>query len=97
MQLDLMCEPDWKGSLIGTVFYVSWCLSLLVLPRQADIVGRRPIYLCSRIAEAFLYAGTLLATNYWFMVGLLICFGIAAAGRSSVGTVYLVEWLPRAN
>ena len=31
------------------------------------------------------------------MVGLLICFGVAAAGRINVGTVYLTEWLPRKN
>ena len=92
-----MCEPDWKGSLIGTVFYVAWCLSLLILPRQADKVGRRWIYLGSRLAECLFFAGALLATNYWLMVGLLICFGISAAGRINVGTVLLVEWFPRAN
>ena len=92
-----MCEPDWKGSLIGTVFYVSWCLSLLILPHQADKIGRRGIYLCSRLAETLLFVGTMLTTNYWLMAGLLICFGIAAAGRINVGTVFLVEWLPRGN
>lgn len=31
------------------------------------------------------------------MVALLVCFGVAAAGRINVGTVYLTEWLPRKN
>ena len=31
------------------------------------------------------------------MVALLIGFGISAAGRINVGTVYLTEWLPRKN
>ena len=92
-----MCEPDWKGGFIGTAFYFFWCLSLLYVPRQADKVGRRWLFLGSRLAECCLFVGTLLTTSYWAMVGLLICFGIAAAGRINVGTVYLTEWLPRKN
>lgn len=92
-----MCEPDWKGGFIGTAFYFFWCLSLLYVPRQADKVGRRWLFLGSRIAESLLFVGTLLTTSYWFMVALLVCFGVAAAGRINVGTVYLTEWLPRKN
>jgi len=94
-QLDLMCEPDWKGGFIGTAFYFFWCLSLLYVPRQADKVGRRWLFLGSRIAECLLFIGTLVTTDYWVMVALLIGFGVAAAGRINVGTVYLTEWLPR--
>ena len=92
-----MCEPDWKGGFIGSAFYFFWCLSLLYVPRQADKVGRRWLFLGSRFAECLLFVGTLLTTSYWVMVGLLICFGVAAAGRINVGTVYLTEWLPRKN
>ena len=97
MQLGLMCEPDWKGGFIGTAFYVTWCCSLLYVPRQADKIGRRWLFLSSRIAENFFFVGTLITTNYWIMVGLLGGFGIAAAGRINVGTVYMAEWMPRTN
>ena len=45
-----MCEPDWKGGFIGSAFYFFWCLSLLYVPRQADKVGRRWLFLSSRFA-----------------------------------------------
>ena len=96
-QLDLMCESDWKGGFIGTAFYFSWCLALLFVPRYADKVGRKWLFLGSRLVECGLFLGTLITRNYWVMVGLLACLGVAAAGRLNVGTVYLTEWFPRKN
>lgn len=94
-QFDLMCEPDWKGGLLGTVFYFSWCLALLIIPRQADKVGRRWLFLPSRFFECFLFAAVLWIRDYWTLVGLMVGFGIGAAGRINVGMVYLAEWMPR--
>lgn len=96
-QLDLMCEPDWKAGLLGTVLYIFWCISLLIVPRQADRFGRRWLFLSSRIAETVLYLGVLVVTEYWTMLGLMIALGLCAAGRVNVGTVYVTEWFPRKN
>ena len=90
-----MCEPDWKGGLLGTVFYFSWCLALLIIPRQADKVGRRWLFLPSRVFECFLFTSLLFISNYWVLVALMVGFGIGAAGRINVGMVYLAEWMPR--
>ena len=90
-----MCEPDWKGGFIGTAFYFSWCLGLLYVPRQADKVGRKWLYLGSHLIECFLFLATLFIEDYWVMVGLLAALGVAAAGRLNVGTVYMTEWFPR--
>ena len=92
-----MCESDWKGGFIGTAFYFSWCLTLLVVPRYADKVGRKWLFLVSRLVECGLFLGTLVTRNYWIMVSLLACLGVAAAGRLNVGTVYMTEWFPRKN
>ena len=96
-QLDLMCEPDWKAGLLGTVLYIFWCISLLIVPRQADRFGRRYLFLVSRLIETGLYLAVLLVTEYWTMLGLMIALGLCAAGRVNVGTVYVTEWFPRKN
>lgn len=55
-----MCEPDWKAGLLGTVLYIFWCISLLIVPRLADRFGRRYLFLSSRLIETCLYLGVLL-------------------------------------
>ena len=39
-KLDLMCQPSWKIGAIGSSFFIGWCLTLLWVPRLADIHGR---------------------------------------------------------
>ena len=80
-----MCEPEEKGGAIGTAFYFSWCLALLIVPRQADKIGRKWLYLGSRLAECALFFGTLLANDYWLMFVLVASLGVSAAGRLNVG------------
>ena len=90
-----MCESDWKGGFIGTTFYFSWCLALLFVPRQADKIGRRWLFLGSRLAECGLFFATFFARDYWVMVAIIFWLGVAAAGRLFVGTVLLTEWCTR--
>lgn len=92
-----MCEPDWKAGLLGTVLYVFWCVSLLIVPHQADRFGRRWLFLGSRLAETGLYLAVLIVTEYWTMLGVMVALGLCAAGRVNVGTVYVTEWFPRKN
>ena len=94
-QLDLMCEPEWKGGLLGTAFYFSWCLALLVIPRLADKIGRKWLFLVSRLVECVLFLATLCIRSYWGMFALLCALGVAAAGRINVGTVFMTEWCQR--
>lgn len=76
-----MCEDEWKGGFLGTAFYFSMCVALLIVPRMADKYGRRWLYLSSRLAECALYLGTMVATNYWLVAVLISLLGVAAAGR----------------
>ena len=88
-QLDLMCEPEWKGGLLGSVLYFFWCITLLFVPRLADKFGRRWLYLVSRLCECLLYTASMLTNDYWVMLGIMSTFGFAATGRLNVSAVYL--------
>ena len=90
-----MCEPDWKPSLLGTVYFFGWSITLLFIPKLADKFGRRWIYLSSRLIDASLYIASMMISEYWGMVGLMSGFGLAASGRINVQTVYFQEWVPR--
>ncbi len=92
-----MCEPDWKGGLLGSTLYLFWCLMLLFVPRLADKYGRRWLFFGSRLCETGVYLAVLFVESYWIMFGLMIALGLCAAGRVNVGTVYVTEWFPRKN
>ena len=91
----MMCEAEWKGGFLGSASYFFCGLALLFIPRQADKVGRKWLFLGSRLIECVLFVGTLITSNYWVMVFLVSALGVAAAGRLNVGSVYLSEWCPR--
>lgn len=92
-----MCEPDWKAGLLGTTLYLSWCVSLLIVPRLADKFGRKFLFQTSRAIETCVYLAILLVRDYWAMFAMMIMLGLCAAGRVNVGTVYVTEWFPRKN
>lgn len=90
-----MCEPDWKVSLLGSAYALPWFLMLIILPRLADKVGRKWIFLVSRLLESLTLVVVLSTTNYYVMMVALLTVGLCATGRVNVGVVYLNEWFPR--
>jgi len=90
-----MCEPEWKGGLLGSVLYFFWCVSLLFVPRLADKYGRRWIFLVARLCECLLYTVSMFTKDYYVMLGIMSTFGLAATGRLNISAVYLQEWVPK--
>jgi len=38
--LDLMCSPEWKVGLLGSIYFIGFAATLLWVPRLADMYGR---------------------------------------------------------
>lgn len=38
--LDLMCYPEWRVGLLGSIYFIGFAATLLWLPRLGDIYGR---------------------------------------------------------
>ena len=47
--LDLACEPSYKIGLLGSIFFVGFVMTLILLPRLADLYGRQLIIKCGII------------------------------------------------
>lgn len=93
-RLDLMCEPDWKASLLGAVWCLSWSVMLLWVPKLADKTGRKRIFVLARLLECACYTVLIFARDYKVVVCAFIVFGACSVGRINVGVVYLSEWFP---
>ena len=76
------------------MFYTGSFIGSFILPRLADIFGRRPIYYFG----LGLYASTVifypLSTSLNFNYLLIVLGGISEAGRYYVGFVYMQELMP---
>ena len=48
-KLDLSCQSKTNIGLIGSSIYIGWASSAFILPRIADIIGRKPVFCISML------------------------------------------------
>lgn len=65
-----------------------------LLPRFADVVGRKPMFLLGLVIYFCVLIGVLFCKNFYGMCALIYFGGIAETGRYYVAYVYLVEFVP---
>ena len=94
-QYSLYCESDSKIGFIGSCFFIGCFIGSFILPRLADVVGRKPIFLIGLtinvVSNVGLYFGSSKIVLYLF----LILGGVGETGRYYVAYVYAVEILPK--
>ena len=39
-----MCKPKWLAGSLGSVYFIGYVLTLLWLPRLADVYGRKILF-----------------------------------------------------
>jgi MFS family permease len=65
-----------------------------ILPRFADVVGRKPMFLLGLAIYFCVLIGVLFCRDFYLMCALIFFGGIAETGRYYVAYVYLVEFVP---
>ena len=88
---DMLCEPKWRVGLLGAFFFVGIIVTMIPVPRYADLKGRRLVFIitmCVSIISAIgLLACSTLEWAYFFM----FLNGTTFAGKIIVGLNYLIE------
>ncbi len=92
--MDLYCESSIKIGFLGSSFIGGCFVGSFVLPRQADIIGRKPIYLFGMCLFITVVMASLFCTNLYFAYFLLFLGGISETGRFYVAYVYFIEFFP---
>lgn len=80
--------------MIGSAYFAGYSLSCLLVPRLADLYGRRLPLIASSLFQFLIYFGIFFSNSYLFTVALILVFGFCGAGRSVVGYLYLLELVP---
>ena len=78
--------------LLGSMYFVGWVISLIVISRLADKMGRRSLFLYALIAQCAVFAGVFFCKNLNFMITLMFFSGLVTGVRMSLGYVYMMEF-----
>ena len=94
--LGLHCESNIRMSLISSIFLTGIVIGSFILPRAADIYGRKPIFLTGSLLFVIVQLCILgLADSLEQIYVLMFISGIAVTGKYHVGYVYCVEMMPK--
>ena len=93
--MDLYCASESALAGIGTSFIAGCFFGSFILPRQADIYGRKKLFLIGLTIFVFVVMNSLFCQNINFAYFLLFMGGISETGRYYVAYVYLIEFVPR--
>ena len=93
--MDLYCTDESEMGLIGSMFLFGCFAGSFVLPRSADVVGRKPIFILGLCIFLAVVVASLFCHKLWLCYVLLFLGGISETGRYYVAYVYLVEFMPK--
>ena len=93
-KLNLLCVSDAVIGLIGSLYFVGFGISSLIVPSWSDKIGRKVPYMCSLLLQLFAYIAIFFSKDIYLTVVCYFIVGLCAGGRVAVGTTYLAELVP---
>lgn len=92
--MDLECTSKAQIGLIGSMIFIGWTTSAVILPRMADIYGRKPIILFSLTLQFLTMGATFFSNSALLATVIMFFLGFSCVGRCSISFLFLMELLP---
>ena len=92
--LDLKCISKFRLGFIGSAYFMGWTIASLIVPRIADIYGRRWVFLSLMTLNFAAVLVSVFSHNVWLTTGCMFLCGIVAVGRWAIGYIMLLEFFP---
>ena len=80
--------------MLGTCFFIGCFLGSFVLPRIADILGRKPMFMLGLVLYIITVIGLMASTSKALLYAFLVLGGISETGRYYCAYVYAIEIMP---
>ena len=93
--MGLMCEPAWKGALLGSIALFGSLVTMPFLPYLSDKYGRKWFWVGGHVFEVVCYSVLLFTTSWTVMIVVMAGFGLTTTTRLIVGFTYLTEIFPK--
>lgn len=81
--------------MIGSSFFIGCFVGSFILPRVADIVGRKPIFMLGTVLYIITVIGLMVSSSKISMYLFLVLGGVSETGRYYVAYVYAIEVMPK--
>ena len=91
------CTPKVDFGFMGSLVFAGWFFASFFVPRLADLYGRRPIFIINLLVQACVIGLLILSKSQTLTTICLFVMGMCAAGRWTIGYVYLSEFLAQRN
>mmetsp|Transcript_14781 Transcript_14781/g.25151 ORF Transcript_14781/g.25151 Transcript_14781/m.25151 type:complete len:441 (-) Transcript_14781:54-1376(-) len=82
---------EFQESMIGSCFLLGAFIGSFILPRLADVFGRKPLFIVGLVLYIISVYFLLVSTNKTVMYSMLVLGGVSETGRYYVAYVYAVE------
>ena len=80
--------------LLGSAYFAGWTSAAIMVPRLADLYGRKLVWAAAMLVQAPAILGLTSSDSVLLTQVLLFVMGLCAAGRVSVGFLYIMELIP---
>lgn len=80
--------------MIGSCYFIGAFVGSFIIPRLADVVGRKPMFILGCVLYIISNVVTMFITDLNLLYATIILGGISETGRYYVAYVYAVEIMP---
>ena len=91
--MGLTCVEHSKIGLLGTMLFLGWMASSMIVPGLSDIYGRKKFFIGFHVLQVAAIFGLLWCSNVKQALALLFALGFSGVGRSPIVYIYLLEML----
>ena len=91
-QLDLICAKEVEIGALGSSFFFGWMISALIIPRYADIYGRKNVVFATSSTSILVSLGLIFSRSLIFTCFVLFVLGLLVSGNFGVSYVYNIEF-----
>ena len=93
----MQCSDKNKFGVLGMMIFIGWMLASIVVPRIADIYGRKLVFVGNMLLQLVGLTLIIYAKSFSCILAGLFINGVCSAGRWTVTYVYLAEFLTEAK
>ena len=93
-RLDLLCETTGRVGMLGSAFFVGVTSSMFVIPKLADVWGRKPMFIVTMALSLIGQVGLIYSRSLDLSALYILIIGASFTGKAVVGTNYFVEFVP---